>query len=63
MGGSCLTQNSFHDFVRSRIEIPGEYKEPFCPFSPAYCDAAYSDNCYTCYIAEQDYYEQKENNT
>lgn len=53
---------TLHEYIRSRIEIPGEYKEPFCPFCPAYCDSAFTDRCFTCYIAEQDFYETKENN-
>ena len=50
------------EFVKNTITVPLEETEPFCPFCPAYCDSAFTDRCYTCYIAEQNFYETKENN-
>ena len=28
--------------------IPDEEKEPFCPFMCAYCNVAYSEECFKC---------------
>ena len=40
-----MTKEEFIEWLQG---IPEEDLEPFCPFSCAYCNSAYSMACYEC---------------
>ena len=40
--------HQYMGWVRRAIDVPPKETEPFCMFCPCYCDAAYSDSCYSC---------------
>ena len=42
----CMNKETFDKWLAL---VPWEDKEPFCPFKFfGYCDAAYSESCFTC---------------
>ena len=50
---------TFEEFVKNTIEVPDEWRMPFCPFygkgGTGYCDVAYTSACYMCIEAEYEY--------
>lgn len=40
--------HEYMGWVRKAVDVPPKETEPFCMFCPCYCDAAYSDSCYSC---------------
>jgi len=47
--------HEYMGWVRNIIDVPPKETEPFCPFSPAYCDDAYSGSCYLCEKSREDF--------
>ena len=43
---------TFEEFVKQKNDVPADETEPFCPFGHGFCDQAYTDACYDCYISD-----------
>ena len=48
--------HEYMGWVRNMIDVPPKETEPFCMFCPCYCDAAYSDSCYSCEEARNGFF-------
>jgi|GEM_PF-2159546 len=55
-----IHDNSKREWIAKFLDRPAENKEPFCPFDGgSYCNDAYSQKCYECGIASEEFAKNK----
>ncbi len=56
-----INTNTYEAFVSEHINIPEQFKEPFCPFCGCYCNAAYNEeSCFHCEECQNAYFNKED---